>query len=227
MKWLLWILLLGNLIFFSFMQWGEAVLGIGKTPLNQMELNAEKIKLLSASSVAQASVSLPLSSPSGVPITSQVQPVNAVACLEWGEFSGTDLTRASTALSALNLGNKLAQRQIEYTSGYWAYIPPSKTRAETDKKIAVLKARGVEHFIVQEPGKWHNAISLGVFKTDEAAHKFLDSLKAKAIKTALVGERKSKLKFTVFMLRELDVAAIAKIKTMQNEFSGSELRACP
>ena len=88
MKWLLWALLLANLVFFSFMQWGEAVLGAGKTPPNQSALNAEKIKLLPASSVAQVPISLPstVPSPFGVPLTSQVQPVNAVACLEWGEF---------------------------------------------------------------------------------------------------------------------------------------------
>lgn len=227
MKWLLWILLLANLIFFSFMQWGETILGTGKMSPNLAELNAEKIKILPTSFEVPVATSQPSSATllTYVPAAPQEQPTHTVACLEWGEFSGADLARASKALAALNLGSKMAQRQVEYASGYWAYIPPPKTRAEIERKVAVLKARGVDHFVVQESGKWHNAISLGVFKTGEAAHKFLDSLKEKSIKTVLVGERKSKLTFTVFVLKELDAGENEKAKALQAEFSGSELKA--
>ena len=226
MKVLLGILLLGNLIFFAFMQWGVLALNNGKAPLNQPALNAEKIKLIPASSVPDRAVVAPASaviSPLAA-ATSAAQAVTTMACKEWGEFSGGDLVRANKELAALNLGKKLAQRQVEYNRGYWAYIPPPKTRAEIDKKIAVLTARDVDHFVVTERGKWNNAISLGVFKTADAAHKFVDSLKAKAIKTAVVGERVSKLKFTVFVLQDMDVETTTKIKALQNEFSGSELK---
>ena len=218
MKGLFWLLLLINLGFFAFMQWGEILTGEGKNRLNQPALNAEKIKLLEAQPVARAAVSSPSAT--------QVQAASAAVCLEWGEFSGADLARASAALAALNLDNKLAQRQVEYNSGYWVYIPPAKTRAAVDKKIVEIKALGVEdYFIVQEPEKWHNAISLGVFKTGEAAHKFLDSLKAKGMTTAVVGERQSNLKFTVFILRSPDVAVAAKVAALQQKFAGSELQS--
>ncbi len=222
MKRLFWLLLLVNLVFFAFVQWGGVLTGEDKNMPNRPPLNAEKIKLLEASPAAQATVS----PPSAVPDATQVQPAGAAVCLEWGKFSGTDFVRASAALASLNLGNKLAQRQVEYNSGYWVYIPPAKTRAAADKKIVELKALGVgDYFIMQEPGKWHNAISLGVFKTGEAAHKFLDSLKAKGVKAAVVGERQSKLRFTVFILRNLDVAVVAKVAALQQEFGGSELQS--
>ncbi len=222
MKRLFWLLLLFNLVLFGFMQWGEILTGEGKNMPNRPPLNAEKIKLLEVSPAARATVP----PPSAVPSATQVQAASAAVCLEWREFSGADLARASAALAALNLGNKLAQRQVEYNSGYWVYIPPAKTRAAVDKKIVELKALGVgDYFIVQEPEKWHNAISLGVFKTGEAAHKFLDSLKAKGVKTAVAGERHSNLKFTVFILRNPDVAVVAKVAALQQEFGGSELQS--
>ena len=222
MKGLFWLLLLFNLVLFAFMQWGEILTGEGKNMPNRPALNAEKIKLLEAPTVARVAVA----SPSAVSAATQVQAASAAVCLEWGEFSGADLARASAALAALNLGNKLAQRQVEYNSGYWVYIPPAKTRAAVDKKIVEIKALGVgDYFIVQEPEKWHNAISLGVFKTGEAAHKFLDSLKAKGVKTAVVGERHNNLKFTVFILRNPDVAVVAKVAALQQQFAGSELQS--
>ena len=221
MKWLLWVLLLGNILFFALMQWGIPLLGIA--PSHQPSFHAEKIRLLAASSVAQDS----LATSSVVTVAPQSQPSSTALCLEWGEFSGADLLRADAALSTLNLKTKLMQRQVEYASGYWVYIPPPKTRTDAEKKIALLNSRGVDNFIMQEAGKWHNAISLGLFKTEEAAHKFVENLKAKRIKTALVGERMSKLKFTIFVLSGLDAAENAKIKALQNDFFGSELKEMP
>ncbi len=222
MKGLFWLLLLVNLVFFAFMQWGEILTGEGENRLNQPTLNAEKINLLEASSAALVTVP----PPSDVPSSTQVQAASAPVCLEWGKFSGTDLVRASATLASLNLGSRLTQRQVEYNSGYWVYIPPAKTRAAVDKKIVEIKALGVgDYFIMQEPGKWHNAISLGVFKTGEAAHKFLDSLKVKGVKTAVAGERHSNLRYTVFILRNLDVAVVAKVAELQQEFAGSELQS--
>ncbi len=222
MKGLFWLLLLVNLVLFAFMQWGEILTGEGKNMPNPPPLNAEKIKLLGAPPVVRATVPPPSAGPS----TTQVQAASAAVCLEWGKFSGTDLVRASATLASLNLGNKLTQRQVEYNSGYWVYMPPVKTRAAVDKKIIELKALSVgDYFIVQEPGKWHNAISLGVFKTGEAAHKFLDSLKEKGVKTAVVGERHSNLRFTVFILRNPDVAVVARVAALQQEFVGSELQS--
>ena len=229
MKWMLWILVLANVIFFAVMQWGGALLSTGTASPTQPLINADKIKILPASEVMSAPVILSALVPPAEPllVPSHVQAASAAACFEWSEFSGADLVRANAMLSALNLGNKLAQRQVEYTSGFWAYIPPASTRAARDKKIAQLNARGVDHFIVQESGKWHDAISLGVFKTADAAHKFLDSLSAKGVKTARVGERMSKLKFTVFVLKDLEAAENEKIKSLQNQFPGSQFKAAP
>ena len=149
-------------------------------------------------------------------------------CLEWGEFSGSDLTRATAALSALQLANKLGQRQIERDIGYWVYIPPLKNKAAVNRKITELKAAGLrEYFVVQTPGHWLNAISLGVFKTRDAAENFLHVVHAKGVRTAKVGERASKLRTTVFMLNKVDAGTEIKLKAMQKDFAGSELNHVP
>lgn len=227
MKRLFWLLLLVNLVFFAIMQWGGALIEDNRSMQPQQAFNAEKIRLQPASSVvlpapaAQSSVLSVLS----VSSVSSVLALPAAVCLEWGEFSGSDFTRASTALSALYLGDKLTQRQTEHVSGYWVYIPPQKSRAEADRKIGQLKARGVvEYFVVKEEGKWQNAISLGIFKTEDAAQKFLGSLAAKGVISAKVGERTSKLTFTVFELKNLDNGMADKVKALQEEFPGSELK---
>jgi hypothetical protein len=145
-------------------------------------------------------------------------------CMEWGEFSGSDLERAKLALDIIHLGSHLSQRSVEYASGYWVYIPPLPNKAAIHKKIDQLKARGVEdYFVVQAPATWANSISLGVFKTKKAALNFQAGLKKKGVKTAKVIERKHKLKFIVFMLNGLDSSAKKQLDHLQKDFANSEL----
>lgn len=224
MKWLFWLLLLANLMFFSFIQWGEILIGENNNLKHQSSLNEEKIKLLDAPNAA-----LPPLLSSAVLATSQDQRAFTDVCLEWGEFSGTDSARATAALTTLKLADRLTQRQTEYAIGYWVYMPPAQTRVEMDNNIAELKTHNVkDYFTVQEAGPWKNAISLGVFKTDKAARKAFDSLRAKGVKSAVMGELMSKFKLTVFVLKSPDAAAIEKMVTLQKEFAGSaaHLVAC-
>lgn len=144
--------------------------------------------------------------------------------MEWGEFSGTDLARASKALAGLKLGDRLAQRTVEYASGYWVYIPPLANKAAVNKKIVEIRAAGVEdYFVIKESRKWNNAISLGVFKTEEAAKKFQLSIKKKGLSKAKVGERKRMLKFTVFELKRIDAEGRARLAALHKAFANSEL----
>ncbi len=217
MKLIFWILLVLNALLFAVMQWGGDWFGESAV-LAQAPLNETKIRLLNESPklvAASAPVSAVLT------VDSNAAPL----CMEWNDFSGTDLKRANDALAALQLGSKLSQRPIEYNIGYWVYIPPIKDKAGINQKIAQLKARGIEeYFVVSEAGEWQHAISLGVFKTADAAQKFLESLTAKEIRSAKMGERASKLKATVFVFNGLDTATAEKLNNLQKDFPASELK---
>jgi hypothetical protein len=244
LKWIVGALLLANLALFGWMHWGAALTVDAEAGAVQAALNPDKIKLLDtlpASAVASASgatsgmtlalssVSAPaVSAPVPAPVVTQPAAVNAppkLSCAEWGEFSGADLARAQQELSELKLGDRLTQRMLEQDHGYWVYIPPLKRRTAVEKKIAQLKERGVkDYFVVQEKGKWLNAISLGVFKTEAAAQKYLDTLQAQDVRSAQLGERKSKLKFTVFAIKGVDSPAVDRLNALQKGFPDSELK---
>ena len=248
MKWIVGLLLLANLAFFGWMRWGSMLTVDADAAAVQPALNADKIKLLalqpvSASAPAAAVFGVPLtllpavvasapvaaaSAPAASTPVAAVPPptaVRAISCAEWGEFSGDDLLRAQQSLVALKLGDKLTQRSVEQDHGYWVYIPPMKKRAQIEKKIAQLKEHGVkDYFVVQEKGQWMNAISLGVFKSNETAQKFLDTLDTKALGPVKLGVRKSKLKFTVFVMKGLDAGAADKLNALQKGFADSELK---
>lgn len=198
----------------------------------QMAASAPPASPLQAAKPAQAANSAPAVIPAPVdkPIPA-AKPASATVkqstpiCLEWGDFSGADLKRATEVLSALQLGDKLSQRQVEYNKGYWVYIPPLENRAAANRKVLQLKARGVrEYFVLQEQGTLRYAISLGVFKTQDAAEDYLSELRAKRVRSAQVGERAIKLKTTLFLLNNVDALTETKLIQMRKDFAGSELK---
>ena len=218
MRTLFLVLVLCNVILFAVMQWSGELLADGQAVRAQPPLHEQDIRLLDVSQAAPEAVS-PVSGAAAAPVLA------AATCLEWGDFSGADLARATAALGALQLGDKLSQRQAEHNIGYWVYVPPLRNKAAVNQKIAQLKARGIkEYFVVTEAGQWLNAISLGVFQTQEAAQGFLDELRAKGVVSTRLGERAGKFKATVFVLSGLDAATAARLTGMQKDFHGSELK---
>lgn len=236
-RWLLGLLLV-NILLFAFMQWGGVLTVDTDIPVVEAELNAEKVKLIkdalpvsaaavvseeasvvAASAVTASEPALTLSA------DSSAVPKVIKQCAEWGEFSGSGLAQVQAELAALSLGERLTQSTIEHDSGFWVFLPPVKKRAEVQHKIEQLKKLGVnDYFVVQDTGVWMNAISLGVFRTEKSAQKFLASMQEKGVHSAKVGERKSKLKFTQFFIKELDAVTADKIRNLEKDFPDNELK---
>lgn len=147
------------------------------------------------------------------------------SCMEWGDFSGPDLDRATIFLSGLQLGDKITKRLVEHDTGYWVFIPPLKNKNAVNRKIGELRNLGVkDYFAVTSEGRWRNAISLGVFKTRDSAQNLYSQLRAKGVRSAQIGERASKIKTTRFILSGLSPETKAKLVEIQKDFSGSDLQ---
>lgn len=219
MKWLFYLLLLANVVFFAYMQ---LVTGDnGEAALVRRQFNAEKIKLLNP----KEALTIPVLKPA-VKLENAPAAARPAACMEWGVFSGTDLARAQDALDKLQLGESLSLRSSEETVGYWVYIPPLKTKKDAENKIAELKALGIgEYFLMQDNSPWRNAISLNVFKSEELARKYLEKLHEKGVKSAVIGERGHQVKRTLFLIRDAGDALATKLAELQRDFPGSELKA--
>lgn len=226
MRWLLGLLFIANALFFSVMYWGSGLTVDVDALKAQTPINADKIRLLSEIPSAVMGSEVWVAS-SVVAQSSVLMATNKSnnQCMEWGEFSGAGLEKAKAELAKLNLANRLTQRAVEYESGFWVYMPPLKTPVEVQRKIEQLKQRGVtDYFVVQDAGEWLNAISLGVFRTEDAAQKYLKAMREKGVISAKVGERKSKFKSTVFELNDLDATLSGAVKELSKQFTDNALK---
>lgn len=221
MKWLFYLLLVANILIFTYVQLGA---GNGNAQSAHPPFHADKIKLLRE--VPSAPALKPVAKLETAITTMAAKPA---VCLEWGSFAGEEQARAQQGLEQLQLGEKLGSRSVEEGATYWVYIPPLKTRKDAEKKIAELKARGVtEYFLVQD-GPSKNAISLGIFKSEELANNYLASLQTKGVLTVIISERTHVVKRILFQISDAGEQVAMKLGELQRDFPGSEVRTveCP
>jgi hypothetical protein len=149
------------------------------------------------------------------------------ACMEWGSFTLTAAPRAEQALQGLALGERLEQRRTEETAHWWVFIPPQGSRQGAVRKAAELKNLGVdEYFILQEEGEYRWAVSLGVFRTEEAAQARLAALRTQGVRTARVGPRETTVPKIWLRVKSVDAALQARLEQVARQVEGSELREC-
>jgi hypothetical protein len=214
MRTVFFILALANVAFFAFAWSDSGTVANGDARIIGQQLNPEKIRLLMPEEASA--------------LTRKPEPPKmTTVCLEWGAFAGGDAARAGQALEPLGLGAKLTQRKQEDVAGFWVYIPPLASRQVATQKAAELKRLGVdEYFVMQDEPKWRNAISLGVFKTEEAAMSRRDAWRAKGVTNATFGARDMQLSKTYFQVRDANLTLAAKLSELKQGFAGTEVHEC-
>lgn len=219
MRALFFVLLLANVAFFAWSRYYAPADGsTDRGPLTR-QIEPEKLRIVGP----------------GEPVSSLPKPASALAstgstgsaCLEWGGFTVAEAPRAEKAMEPLALGPRLAVRRSEESAGWWVFIPPQANRPAAMKKAAELKALGIEeYFVVQEesPNRW--AISLGIFRTEEAAQAHLEGLRARGVRSAQVGARDAHVPRVWLQVKQVDAPLHARLKEIAGAVEGSELRDC-
>lgn len=154
-----------------------------------------------------------------------VQSLAGAACVEFSGITGADIARAREAFAALQLGPRLAERRVEEITRYWVFMPPVRERRSAEVNMAQLRRQGVSDMSIRPD----NAISLGVFSTEEAARRFMTSLEAKGVKGAESGPFAKEMREVVMLIREPDTETVARLTVLQRDYAGAQLRAvtCP
>lgn len=123
-------------------------------------------------------------------------------CLSWRDVSVADADGVERLMTEKFPAFKVFRTAIAESNGYWVFIPPSATREEVSQKTTELQQQGVhDYFVVQASGPNRFAISLGTYRTEEAANAGLAVLRAKGVKTAKIGERIGKVSSNTLEIR--------------------------
>ena len=208
MRTLAFLLLFANLTLFAYTRLDSV--GAGEGVRLSQQVQPDKIKLLTPQQVAALG-------PAKVAALADV-------CIEWGPLSEGDRARALSSLEPLELGRLVTQKKVEVIANYWVFLPPAANKAAADKRIEELKAQGIKDVSVVESGPQRFAISLGAFRSEDAAKAWLATLQGQGVKTATAGQRVQAVQQAALIVRDPPAPAVVRLKELQGEFPGSELK---
>ena len=154
-----------------------------------------------------------------------LQGLSGAACVEFSGIAAADAPRARDAFAALQLGDRLTERRLEDITRYWVFVPAARDRRAAEAAMAQIRRQGVRDVSIRPD----NALSLGVFSTEDAAQRFLASLASKGVQGAAEAPFAKELREITMLVREPDTETVARLTVMQRDFPNSQLRAvaCP
>lgn len=232
MRILFLLLVLANVAFFA---WTRLIAlggsGADPAPLGR-EIEPQKIRIVPPEEIARLPTPKPAVAtvaPAAAPPPAPAAP--ALKCLEWGAFAASEAARAEKALQPLALGARVTPRKMDESPAWWVFIPPTtgdgNPRQGALRKAGELKKLGVQdYFIVQEDGPNRWALSLGVFRTEEAAQARLAALSAQGVRSARVGPRDTPAPKVWLQVRGVDAPLEERLREVARQIDGSELRDC-
>ncbi|MDB5767497.1 MAG: hypothetical protein JWQ61_2311 [Collimonas fungivorans] len=227
LKIIFWLLLLANAALFA-MQKGYlgALYSDGREPARiGRQLQPDKIRMTAAESAPAAATSL--ASAALAPATAAADLAPA-ACTEVGNFSAAEARRFSSQLAERMPAIKFVRRETQEVASHMVYLPSLGSKEAADAKADEVRRLGIsDFFVIQDSSPLRYGISLGIFKTDEAAQKQVAGLAKRGLSGAKVGTRSVSSSKVAFQLRDLggdNRLAFDKIKL---DFPAQEVRSCP
>ncbi|HEY7986260.1 MAG TPA: SPOR domain-containing protein [Methylophilaceae bacterium] len=179
------------------------------------------IKLLTPADVDALPKKATTPPPAPAPVVS-VKPTES--CYEWGSFNTADSARARAALKKLSLQTTAKAVPKQESTRYWVYIPAQKSIQDAQAKNDEIKAMGVNDTVILQDAQWHNAISLGMFKDETLANKFIDKLHAMGITNAVKTKRGFGNNQTSYTIHNIQPEQLVKLTALKPHFSTGELK---
>lgn len=202
------LLLLANVTFFLYRWLDEAA--VGETGRLTEQVQPDKIKLLTPQQVAAL----------GPAKTAALADV----CVEWGPLTEVERTHALAELEPLALGRLLTQKRVDATGAYWVYFTPLVNRAEADRRAGDLRNRGIKDVSVVDAGAQRFTVSLGVFRTEEAANAHLAEVAKLGVVGARTGPRQQTVPLTLLVIRDPPATVVSRLRELAAAFPGVELK---
>lgn len=150
-----------------------------------------------------------------------------IACLEVGNFQQSDIPRIEEKLKSLAMGDRQSRINVVDVATHMVFIPSQGSKEGADKKAGELRRLGINDFyIVQDQSNLRWGISLGVFKTEEAAKLHLNNLSNKGVRSARIGPRTVSTNKFAFQFRAMSAEEKSKYDVIKAEFPAQENRNC-
>ena len=209
MRWLALTLLAANLAV------GSYLLFVAPKPRTQvdiagLELNANRVTILRGTGERPAG---------GVSAKPKL-----AACLEWGFLAESDLERAQAELVKLDVRN-VRTRMREPGPVWLVYLAPARSRDDADRRVQELDEQGVKGARVLNDERFRNAISLGVFNSEQMATAQQQRMREAKVRNVAIAQRNDGIRLSVLVVPEATPALAMRLAEVRATMTGTDVNA--
>ncbi|HVL58849.1 MAG TPA: hypothetical protein VM491_20300, partial [Burkholderiaceae bacterium] len=153
-------------------------------------------------------------------------PMAAVPCLELGPVDERAGLQLLAGFDEVAPGVPIQLRRLEETTSYVVFVPPADTLAEAQRRLGELRRSGLEDVYLFGDGAFRNAISLGLYRTRDAAAALQRSLQQRGIIEARVAPRGPGQGRLLISLLEPAPELLAELQRLHAAGSAIDVRPC-
>ncbi|WP_295006293.1 SPOR domain-containing protein [uncultured Dechloromonas sp.] len=246
MKLLVFLLVLGNLLFYAFT---AGYLGHSDNPdagRVEQQLVPERLRIVSRgeapaapppakpepaplpeSEAARPEAAPEPDSKAEAPKEAATEKPGAPVCVAWRQLTPAEADKVTAMMGKRFAEFKLSRKATAAEgNGWWVYIPSLPGKAEADKKAGELRDLGISDFFIVQDGPSRHAISLGIFSSEKGGSDRLAELKAKGVRSAVFGPRPSKETVVALQVRGPAAQKAALIAAVADAVQKTDALAC-
>lgn len=222
LKFFFWLLLAANIVLFVFQQTYYDAPSPGKREPERLsyQYREDQVRLLSSDEINRALAR--------AKVTGQEIAV-AGSCLEIGAFSKSEATGFERQILSLSLApEEISLTPVQEGTTYMVFVPPASSQKAAEAIIAELKEKGIEsYYLIKDQSKLRWAISLGVFKTREAAASYEADMEKAGLTGLEIAPRGATREKLVYRLNNLNEEQLRALETIMGNFPDQSMQHCP
>lgn len=216
-----WILLAANIVLFAFQRTYFNAPSTGKHEPERLayQYQEDRIRLLSPDEINRDIAK----SKAAQDITT------AGSCMDTAPFNKAETAGFERQLPSLSMNKGDIRRiPVRENQAYMVFIAPAASQKAAEEKIAELEKKGIKsYYLIRDSGELKWAVSLGVFKTREAAEKHAADMEKTGLADIHVAPRGLASEKTVYRLNNLNDEQLRALEAIIRNFPGQSIRACP
>lgn len=192
----------------------------------EQQVRGDRMQLLPPADASSPSAPAPRGATPGS-VTLAAAPADG--CMEMGGFTMQTAQRAREDLSAIAAGAPMPVDQFERSEQvrWWVHLPAQATRENAERKLAELRRRKVTDVSVvagEEAASF--TVSLGLFRDRERADRFLESLRAQGVRTALISDAPRAVPRQWLRVPHASEAVRLRMDEVRARYGAEVLQAC-
>ena len=215
-----WILLVANIVMFAATQTYTDALQKQDEPQQLAPVEQEKIRLL------PSGLTIPQSQPTQP--APAVQAFETASCVEIGEFDATDAKLFEGRIKAVFPNGSLEKLHERKPSSYMVFLPAAPNKKAAEKRVAELQKKGISnYFLITNGTQFKNAISLGIFKHEEAAKNLVAQMRKLGFEDSDIHVRTRQAESASYRISNSDSNQLEQLDFILADFPQASKKECP